>query len=307
MKQLKEQKIAVLMGGKSAERDVSLQSGHAVLTALRSQGFNAHPIDPKTDPIITLKEQGFERVFNILHGRGGEDGTMQGLLEQLGLPYTGCGVLASALSMDKIRTKMLWQANGLPVAKMVTVSRSDFLSFSSEKVVEKLGLPLMVKPSLEGSSVGLTKVKKLADLKNAVEYALQFDETILIEEWLDGDEFTVPVLDNEVLPAVRIVPANEFYDYDAKYISDDTQYFCPARLTDDKEQEIRELAKKAFDVLGCEGWTRIDIMTNARGEFHLVEANTCPGMTSHSLFPKSAKEKGYSFEQLVVKILELAN
>lgn len=307
MKHLKEQKIAVLMGGTSNEREISLQSGNAVLDALRSQGFNAYPVDPKQQNVLTLKEQGFERVFNILHGRGGEDGVIQGVLEQLRLPYTGCGVLASALSMDKIRTKRLWQASGLPVARMITISRPDFCTFFPEKVVEELGLPVMVKPALEGSSVGLTKVKKITELKQAVEYALQFDETILIEEWLDGEEFTVPILGNEALPAVQIIPANEFYDYEAKYISDDTQYFCPAHLTEEREQTIRQLAKQAFDVLGCRGWSRIDIMTNRRGDFYLVEANTCPGMTSHSLFPKSAREKGYSFEQLVVKILELSN
>ena len=245
-------------------------------------------------------------MFNILHGRGGEDGTMQGLLEQIGLPYTGCGVMASALTMDKMRTKMLWKAFGLPVAEMEVVTRETFNNLNSEEVVARLGLPLMVKPSLEGSSVGLTKVKTVEALKSAVEFALKFDNTILIEEWLAGDELTVPVLDGKVLPAIRIVPEGEFYDYQAKYISDNTQYFCPAGLTPEREQELALLVKRAYDAVGCRGWSRIDVMCDSQGNFRLVEVNTNPGMTSHSLFPKSAATVGISFEQLVVKILELS-
>lgn len=305
-KTLKQEKIAVLLGGTSAERDVSLNSGQAVLNALRNQGYDAHPIDPKEFPVATLKEQGFDRVFNILHGRGGEDGTMQGLLEQIGIPYTGCGVMASALTMDKMRTKMLWKAFGLPVADMEIVTHSSLAELNPHAVVEKLGLPLMVKPSLEGSSVGLTKVKAVDELKSAVEFALKFDETVLIEEWLAGDELTVPVLDNEVLPSIKIVPEGEFYDYNAKYISDNTQYFCPSGLPAEREQELRELVKRAYHVVGCRGWSRIDVMMDGKGQFRLVEVNTNPGMTSHSLFPKSAATVGYSFEQLVVKILELS-
>ncbi|MBN6709878.1 D-alanine--D-alanine ligase [Haemophilus haemoglobinophilus] len=305
-KPLKQQKIAVLLGGTSAEREVSLNSGNAVLNALRNQGFDAHPIDPKECSVATLKEQGFDRAFNILHGRGGEDGTMQGLLEQIGLPYTGCGVMASALTMDKMRTKMLWKAFGLPVADMEVVTRTTFSQLNPQNVVEKLGLPLMVKPSLEGSSVGLTKVKSVDELKSAVEFALKYDETVLIEEWLAGDELTVPVLDNEVLPSIKIVPEGEFYDYEAKYISDNTQYFCPSGLSEEREQELRQLVKQAYDVVGCRGWSRIDVMMDSKGDFRLVEVNTNPGMTSHSLFPKSAATVGYSFDQLVVKILELS-
>lgn len=305
-KTLKEEKIAVLLGGTSAEREVSLNSGQAVLNALLNAGFDAHPIDPKNFPVASLKEQGFDRVFNILHGRGGEDGTMQGLLEQIGIPYTGCGVMASALTMDKMRTKMLWKAFGLPVAEMEIVTKNNVAELNPAEVVEKLGLPLMVKPSLEGSSVGLTKVKAVEDLKSAVDFALKFDETVLIEEWLAGDELTIPVLDNEVLPAVRIVPEGEFYDYEAKYISDNTQYFCPAGLSKEREQELNQLVKRAYDVVGCRGWSRIDVMTDSKGQFRLVEVNTNPGMTSHSLFPKSAAVVGYSFEQLVVRILELS-
>ena len=305
-KTLKQEKIAVLLGGTSAEREVSLNSGTAVLNALREQGYDAHPIDPKEFPVATLKEQGFDRVFNILHGRGGEDGTMQGLLEQIGIPYTGCGVMTSALTMDKMRTKMLWKAFGLPVAEMEIVTVENRANLNPESVVKKLGLPLMVKPSLEGSSVGLTKVKSIEELESAVDFALKFDRTVLIEEWLAGDEFTVPVLDNEVLPSIKIVPEGEFYDYDAKYISDNTQYFCPAGLSDEREQELRDLVKQAYDVVGCRGWSRIDVIADAEGNFRLVEVNTNPGMTSHSLFPKSAATVGYSFEQLVEKILELS-
>ena len=305
-KTLKQEKIAVLLGGTSAEREVSLNSGNAVLVALRKQGYDAHPIDPKTFPVATLKEQGFDRVFNILHGRGGEDGTMQGLLEQIGLPYTGCGVMASALTMDKMRTKMLWKAFGLPVAEMEIVTTENRINLNPMAVVKKLGLPLMVKPSLEGSSVGLTKVKAVEELESAVDFALKFDRIVLIEEWLAGDEFTVPVLDGEVLPSIKIVPEGEFYDYNAKYISDNTQYFCPAGLTEEREQELRRLVKQAYDVVGCRGWSRIDVMADAEGKFRLVEVNTNPGMTSHSLFPKSAATVGYSFEQLVEKILELS-
>ena len=303
---LKQEKIAVLLGGTSAEREVSLNSGKAVLEALLSQGYDAHPIDPKEYNVANLKKDGFHRVFNILHGRGGEDGTMQGLLEQIGLPYTGCGVMASALTMDKMRTKMLWKAFGLPVADMEVVTRETFSELDAQAVVEKLGLPVMVKPSLEGSSVGLTKVKAVDELKSAVEYALKFDNTILIEEWLAGDELTVPVLDSQVLPAIRIVPEGEFYDYNAKYISDNTQYFCPAGLAPEREQELAILVKRAYDAVGCRGWSRIDVMCDAKGDFRLVEVNTNPGMTSHSLFPKSAASVGISFEQLVVKILELS-
>jgi D-alanine-D-alanine ligase len=306
MKPLKQQKIAVLYGGTSAEREVSLNSGSAVLQALQNQGFDAHGVDTKEVGLEQLKLQGFERAFNILHGRGGEDGTVQGVLEFLGIPYTGCGILSSSLTMDKLRTKMLWKGFDLPVAEMEVVTKSNFKQLDPQQIIAKLGLPLMVKPSLEGSSVGLTKVKRVEELQSAVEYAFQYDETVLIEEWLAGDEYSVPVLDGEVLPAIRIKPAAEFYDYDAKYISDDTQYFCPSGLSVAREQELKQLVKLAYDSVGCRGWSRVDVMTNAQDEFKLVEVNTTPGMTSHSLFPMAAKVKGYSFEQLVVKILELS-
>jgi D-ala D-ala ligase N-terminal domain protein len=306
MKPLKQQKIAVLMGGTSAEREVSLNSGNAVLNALRTQGYDAHPVDPKEVPVLELKQQGFERAFNILHGRGGEDGIIQGALEQIGLPYTGCDVMTSALTMDKMRTKMLWKGFGLPIAEMEIVTKENVTELNPSKIVERLGLPLMVKPSREGSSVGLTKVNAVEELTAAVETALECDDTVLIEEWLSGVEMTVPMLDNQVLPAVQIIPDGEFYDYHAKYISDNTQYICPAPLSKAREEELHRLVKAAYDAVGCRGWSRIDVMTDSKGEFRLVEVNTTPGMTSHSLFPKSAATVGYTFEQLVEKILELS-
>ncbi len=306
MKALKQQKIAVLLGGTSAEREVSLNSGRAVLGALLSLGYDAHAVDPKETALTDLKQMGFDRVFNILHGRGGEDGVVQGVLEQIGLPYTGCGVMASALTMDKMRTKMLWKGFGLPIADMEIVTRNSVSELNPTAVVERLGLPLMVKPSREGSSVGLTKVNAVEELKSAVDFALKCDDTVLIEEWLSGIEMTVPVLDNEVLPSIQIIPEGEFYDYNAKYISDNTQYICPAPISPEKEEELRKLVKQAYDAVGCRGWSRIDVMTDAQGNFRLVEVNTTPGMTSHSLFPKSAATVGYSFEKLVEKILELS-
>ncbi|MDG2959428.1 D-alanine--D-alanine ligase [Bisgaard Taxon 10/6] len=306
MKPLKQQKIAVLLGGTASEREVSLNSGAAVLEALRSQGYDAHPVDPKETSVAHLKEQGFDRAFNILHGRGGEDGVIQGVLEQIGLPYTGCGVMTSALTMDKMRTKMLWKGFGLPIADMEIVTKSTALSLDPQAVVARLGLPLMVKPSREGSSVGLTKVDSADKLKSAVDFALEFDDIVLIEEWLSGDELTVPVLGGEVLPAVQIVPEGEFYDYNAKYLSDNTQYICPMPMSDERWEELKNLVKRAYDAVGCRGWSRIDVMTDAEGNFRLVEVNTTPGMTSHSLFPKSAATVGYSFEKLVEKILELS-
>ncbi|ABR75278.1 D-alanine--D-alanine ligase [Actinobacillus succinogenes] len=306
MKSLKQQKIAVLLGGTASEREVSLNSGAAVLDALRSQGYDAHPVDPKDMPVADLKQQGFERVFNILHGRGGEDGVIQGVLEQIGLPYTGCGVMTSALTMDKMRTKMLWKGFGLPIADMEIVTKNTALSLEPQAIVARLGLPLMVKPSREGSSVGLTKVDSADKLKSAVDLALKFDDIVLIEEWLSGDELTVPVLGDEVLPAVQIVPEGEFYDYNAKYISDNTRYICPMPMSDERWDELKNLVKRAYEAVGCRGWSRIDVMTDSEGNFRLIEVNTTPGMTSHSLFPKSAATVGYSFEKLVEKILELS-
>ncbi|MGY4674121.1 D-alanine--D-alanine ligase [Ursidibacter arcticus] len=300
---LKNEKIAVLFGGVSAEREVSLNSGAAVLGALQSLGYDVQGIDTKEFPIEKLKEKGIQRVFNILHGGIGENGVLQGALEQLGIPYTGCGVMASAITLDKFRTKLLWNAVSLPTAEMVVVRRGE--AVSSEEIIAKLGLPLFVKPASEGSSVGVSKVKTAEQLIPAIEEALKYDAIVLVEENLAGAEYSVPVLDGEVLPAVQIIPDGEFYDYHAKYVSDNTQYLCPV-LSETRQAEVAKLVKQAYDVVGCRGWSRIDVMEDDKGQFRLVEVNTCPGMTSHSIFPKSAATVGYSFERLVERVLELS-
>ncbi len=300
---LKNEKIAVLFGGVSAEREVSLNSGKSVFEALQRLGYNVEAIDTKAFPIEKLKEKGIQRVFNILHGGIGENGVLQGALEQLGIPYTGCGVMASAITLDKFRTKLLWNAVGLPTAAMEVVRRGQ--AVNSDEIIAKLGLPLFVKPASEGSSVGVSKVKTAEQLLPAIEEALKYDSIVLVEENLAGAEYSVPVLDGEVLPAVQIIPDGEFYDYHAKYISDNTQYVVPA-LNADRQAEVAKLVKQAYDVVGCRGWSRIDVMEDSEGHFRLVEVNTSPGMTSHSIFPKSAATVGYSFERLVERVLELS-
>lgn len=303
-------KVAVLLGGTSAEREVSLNSGAAVLAGLREGGVDAHPVDPRDTDVTQLKSMGFDKVFIALHGRGGEDGTLQGLLELTGLSYTGSGVMASAISMDKLRSKLLWQGAGLPVAPWAAVTRKEFeqsLSESVQQHIASLGLPLIVKPSREGSSVGMSKVDEADALHAALALAFQHDEEVLVEKWLSGPEFTVAVLGEEILPSIRIQPAGTFYDYEAKYLSDETQYFCPSGLEAEREAQLRDLVLKAWTVLGCRGWGRIDAMQDRDGHFYLLEANTSPGMTSHSLVPMAARQAGLSFSQLVVRILELAD
>lgn len=302
-------KIAVLSGGTSAEREVSLNSGAAVLAGLREGGVNAHLVDPKETDVTRLKELGFDKVFIALHGRGGEDGTLQGLLDIIGLPYTGSGVMASAISMDKLRSKLLWQGAGLPVAPWVALTRREFeqgLTASVSGRITALGLPVIVKPSREGSSVGMSKVDKADDISSALALAFQHDEEVLVEKWLSGPEFTVAMLGEEILPSIRIQPAGTFYDYEAKYLSDETQYFCPSGLDAGREAQINALVLKAWQVLGCHGWGRIDVMQDSDGQFYLLEANTSPGMTSHSLVPMAARQAGMSFSQLVVRILDQA-
>ncbi|MGP3590447.1 D-alanine--D-alanine ligase [Vagococcus sp. WN89Y] len=303
------EKVAVLLGGTSAEREVSLNSGAAVLAGLREGGVDAHGIDPRDTDITRLKEMGFSKVFIALHGRGGEDGTLQGLLETIDLPYTGSGVMASAISMDKLRSKLLWQGAGLPVAPSVAVTRSEFeLGLKTDDIqrIDNLGLPVIVKPSREGSSVGMSKVDNRDDLHSALALAFQHDDEVLIEKWLSGPEFTVAILGNEILPSIRIQPAGIFYDYEAKYLSDETKYFCPSGLEEEREANLRSLVMKAWDLLGCRGWGRVDAMLDSDGQFYLLEANTSPGMTSHSLVPMAARQAGMSFSQLVVRILALA-
>jgi D-alanine-D-alanine ligase len=293
-------KVALLLGGTSAEREVSLKSGATVLAALRARGVDVHPIDVGVDVMQQLQAGGFDRCFIMLHGRGGEDGTMQGALELLGLPYTGSGVLASSLGMDKWRSKLLWQSLGLPVPECVVLNEnSDFAA-----VEQRLGLPLFVKPAREGSSVGISKVSTSGELAQAYAKAAQHDSLVLAEQYLGGGEYTVSILGGEALPVVKIVPRAEFYDYEAKYLSDDTEYLCPADLGVEKEREMQQLALKAFNVLGCSGWGRIDILLNTAGKACLLEANTLPGMTDHSLVPMAAKAAGMTIEDLVWRILE---
>ncbi len=297
-------KVAVLMGGWAAERPVSLVSGAAVLAALQAQGIDAHGIDANPENVFTLKAQGFDRVFNILHGRGGEDGVLPAILELQNLPYTGSGVLASALAMDKWRTKRLWQAEGLPVPKgMMLNAQSDWAA-----VVAALGLPIFVKPAREGSSIGMTKVKTLAELPEAYALAAQYDPMVLAESCIaGGGEFTFALLETQAgiqtLPGVRIIPATEFYDYEAKYTRDDTQYLCPCGVSAEQEVALQALALRGFLALGARGWGRVDILLDGEGKPYLLEANLNPGMTSHSLAPTAAKAAGIDFGALVRTVL----
>lgn len=303
-------KVAVLFGGTSAESDVSLNSGAAVLAGLKEAGIDAHGVDTKTFSVTRLKDEGFDRVFIALHGRGGEDGTLQGLLEQVGLPYTGSGVMASALTMDKFRTKLVWQALGLPVAPFVALNKKQLGEVGQGALADKiasLGLPLIVKPSREGSSVGMSKVTSAEQLLPALEEGFRHDDDVLVEKWLSGPEYTVAILGDQVMPSIRIQPAGVFYDYQAKYLSNETQYFCPSGLSREQEEQLSELALQAYRALDCSGWGRVDVMQDADGSFNLLEVNTSPGMTSHSLVPMAAKQFGLSFSQLVVRILELAD
>ena len=292
-------KVAVLMGGTSAEREVSLQSGEGVLRALRVQGVDAHPFDPASEPLSAL--QGYDRAFIALHGRHGEDGTIQGALEMLGIPYTGPGVMASALGMDKLRSKLVWQAAGLPVPEYAMLEDdSDF-----DAVERALGLPLFVKPAREGSSVGVTKVTRPGALKSAYTVAARYDALVMAERGLMGGEYTVAILGDAALPIVKIEPATDFYDYDAKYLRDDTRYLCPADLSPEKTAGIQEGALKAFRALGASGWSRVDFLMDESGRHYFLEINTSPGMTSHSLVPMAAKAAGMTYEALVLKILSL--
>ncbi|QHM69775.1 D-alanine--D-alanine ligase [Mixta intestinalis] len=304
------EKVAVLLGGHSAERDVSLMSGEAVLAGLKEAGINAHGVDTRDFPVMRLKEEGFTKVFIALHGRGGEDGTLQGVLDFLDIPYTGSGVMASAITMDKWRSKLLWQGMGLPVAPYVMINRQQMeagLNDSLAQRIAQLGMPLFVKPSSEGSSVGITRVNQASELPAALEEAFRHDDDVLVEKFLSGPEYTVGIVGDQILPSIRIQPASDFYDYQAKYISDDTQYFCPSGLSAEKETELNELVLNAWRALGCSGWGRVDVMMDSDGSFCLLEVNTSPGMTSHSLVPMAAKQAGMSFSQLVARILELAD
>lgn len=293
-------KVAVMFGGTSAEREVSLKSGSRVLAALQGQGIDAHAFDPASQPLDALK--GYDRAFIALHGRHGEDGTIQGALEVMHIPYTGSGVLASALAMDKFRTKLMWQAAGLAIPEYALLTAdSDFA-----EVEEELGLPLFVKPAREGSSIGVTKVKARGELKAAYEEAARHDPLVIAEKGVMGGEYTVGIIGDEAMPIIKIEPATEWYDYEAKYNRDDTQYLCPCGLPEAREMEIRKGALEAFRILGGRGWGRVDFLMDDAGNHYFLEVNTAPGMTDHSLVPMAARVNGLDYPALVRRVLELA-
>jgi D-alanine-D-alanine ligase len=296
-------KVAVLLGGKSAEREVSLKSGTLVLNALRARGVDAHAFDPAERGIEDLIDGGFARAFIALHGRFGEDGTLQGALEWLGLPYTGSGVLGSALAMDKLRTKLLWQACGIPTPPYeLLAADADF-----KAVAARLGLPLMVKPVNEGSSIGMSKVRAAGHLEEAYALAVNYDRAVIAEKFIEGTELTAGILGEQALPLIRLETPREFYDYEAKYIADDTRYIVPCGLPPEREREIQALCLKAFRALGCSGWGRVDLMLDRDGKPWLLEVNTAPGMTDHSLVPMAARAAGLSYEDLCLRILEASH
>ncbi len=296
-------KIAVLFGGRSAEREVSLMSGGNVLKALQQAGLDAHAFDPAKREIFELKRDGFNRAFIALHGRYGEDGTVQGALELMGIPYTGSGVMASALAMDKVRTKMVWTAAGIPTPRFEVVDAgSDWAG-----VVKRLGLPLIVKPAREGSTIGLTKVTDAAQLPQAYALAARHDPFVMAEEFIAGEELTAGFLGDQALPLIRIEAPQGNYDYQNKYFSDETRYHCPCGLPEAEELRIRALVMKSANVLGCAGWGRADLIRRADGGVQFLEMNTSPGMTGHSLVPMAAREAGLSFNDLVLRILDLAH
>lgn len=295
-------KVAVMFGGTSAEREVSLKSGAAVLKALQEQGIDAHAFDPKFQDLAELKTLGFQRVFIVLHGRGGEDGTMQGALQLAGLPYTGSGVLGSALAMDKIRCKFLFSAHGLPTAPFVVAVKGEAIAHAA--VISKLNGKVMVKPANEGSSIGMSAATSGDELKTALELAFQYDDAVLVEQWIQGREFTVSMLDGQALPVIEMRTPRAFYDYEAKYQSNTTEYLCPAPLSAEQTTLLQQAATAAFKAVDAKVWGRVDAMMDQAGNFYLLEVNTVPGMTEKSLVPMAAKAAGYSFGQLVRKVLE---
>ncbi|MGE8496181.1 MAG: D-alanine--D-alanine ligase [Pseudomonas sp.] len=292
-------RVAVLFGGKSAEREVSLKSGNAVLSALQSAGVDAFGIDVGDDFLQRLLAEKVDRAFIVLHGRGGEDGSMQGLLECAGIPYTGSGILASSLAMDKLRTKQVWQSLGLPTPRHAVLSSAA----GCEAAAAELGFPLIVKPAHEGSSIGMAKVANVAELIAAWKDASRYDAQVLVEQWIQGPEYTIAVLRGQVLPPIGLGTPHSFYDYDAKYLANDTQYRIPCGLDAAKEDELKALTVKACEAVGIQGWARADVMQDADGQFWLLEVNTVPGMTDHSLVPMAANAAGLDFQQLVLAIL----
>ncbi len=293
-------RVAVLFGGKSAEREVSLKSGAAVLGALQAAGVDAFGIDVGDDFLQRLSTERIDRAFIVLHGRGGEDGSMQGLLECAGIPYTGSGILASALAMDKLRTKQVWLSLGLPTPRHAVLASEE----DCEAAAKTLGFPLIVKPAHEGSSIGMAKVSELGELIAAWRDASVYDAQVLVEQWIQGPEFTIATLRGEVLPPIGLGTPHTFYDYDAKYLADDTQYRIPCGLDGAKESELKALSARACEAVGIQGWARVDVMQDADGAFWLLEVNTVPGMTDHSLVPMAANAAGLDFQQLVLAILD---
>ena len=309
--QLKQEKIAVLYGGTSAEREVSLNSGKAIANGLKASGYDAVLLDTKEVSLSELSQHGIDRVFIALHGRGGEDGCLQGALEYMGLPYTGSNVLGSALSMDKVRSKQIFVANELPTAAFKVVDKTIFEKQANNtslltELLDSLGGRVMVKPANEGSSIGMAQAQTAEQLGNALKEAFGFDEQVLLEAWIDGPEYTVSILGDEALPAIHMETPREFYDYEAKYQSNSTQYHCPCGLDEKDELAIQGLALKAFKATGAKGWGRVDLMRQPSGEWQLLEVNTVPGMTETSLVPKAAKQYGLSFKELVERILLLS-
>lgn len=296
-------RVAVLLGGDSAEREVSLRSGKAVAAALQRQGIDVIEFDPANRQITDLIEEKVDRALIMLHGRGGEDGSMQGALQQLKIPYTGSGVLGSALAMDKIHSKQIWESLGMPTAKYQIADKSDFEAGSCSAIMERLGNKVMVKPACEGSSIGMAKVTSAKQLETAIQDAFNYDNQVLLEQFIDGPEFTVALLQGKALPSIRMSTPHTFYDYAAKYQDDTTQYFCPSGLSDEQEARLAELASKAFHALSGKGWGRVDVMQDASGDFYLLESNTVPGMTEKSLVPKAARVAGIDFDALTLAIL----
>lgn len=305
-------KVAVILGGNSAEREVSLASGEAILNALKHNGVDAYAFDPKHHDICELLHEKYDRVFIALHGRGGEDGSIQGALEQMGIPYTGSGVTGSALSIDKILSKLIWHARNLPTADYKVISKEHFKAYDAKKIMDSLGTDVMVKPSLEGSSLGMAKATDEQSLLKAIEHAFEYDSHVLIEAFIVGPEYTVSILGDKALPSITMKSASGFYDYYAKYQAKTTEYHCPSGLTEDDENFVQNLALEAFKALQGKGWGRVDLMREntvdpitgkAIGRFYLLESNTVPGMTKTSLVPKAAKQAGLNFEQLVLHIL----
>jgi D-alanine-D-alanine ligase len=296
-------KVAVLLGGNSAEREVSLRSGNAVCSALVAAGVNAQLFDTAQRQLSELNSECFDRAVIMLHGRGGEDGTMQGALQLMDMPFTGSGVLGSALAMDKIRTKQIWSSLNLPTAEYVELDKSRFVPGSGADIMAKLGGKAMVKPAREGSSIGMAKVTTAEELEQAIQDAFEYDNAVLVERFIVGPEYTVSILDGVALPSISMSTPRVFYDYEAKYESTTTQYNCPSGLSEQEESELAVIAVKAFDAVSASGWGRVDFMRDEQGHFYLLEANTVPGMTNTSLVPMAAKQMGLSFEQLCLRIL----